>query len=121
MNLSAREDAAGACRGDRATEERARASVPTVRFDEPEQSEPPGVAHPAALDEPRHGGTRMAPDGPEGSEDAVDTYTVREDDPPCARTRSDRSIRPYRLESGWDPPVRTRSGTQYHGGLSALF
>lgn len=101
-----------------------------ITFDEPEQAEPLGVNFPATLDEPRperlvvrdvakgewrlevdprYGGTRVYPDGLEFTEDALETYTIREDDPLSARTRSEWSIRLHRPELAWDTTVRTRS------------
>ncbi|MFG3661287.1 CocE/NonD family hydrolase C-terminal non-catalytic domain-containing protein [Streptomyces sp. NPDC047706] len=111
---------------------RARAVAPPLTSDEPEQYGPLGVAHPATLDEPRPerlavrdvakgdrrpeadprcGGTRMYPDGLEFTEDALETYTVREDDPLPARSRSDWPIRQHRPELAWDTTIRTRSET----------
>ncbi|MEW1718495.1 CocE/NonD family hydrolase [Streptomyces sp. NPDC093109] len=101
-----------------------------VVFGPPEQSEPLGVVFPATLDEerperlvvrdvakglwrlevdPRYGGSRVYPDGLEFTEDALETYTIQEDDPLSARTRSDWTIRLHRPELGWDARVRTRS------------
>ncbi|MGW2087758.1 CocE/NonD family hydrolase [Streptomyces sp. NPDC001880] len=101
-----------------------------IRFEEPEQSEPLGVVHPVTLDEqrperlvvrdvakgewrlevdPRYGGTRVYPDGLEFTEDALETYTVRENDPLSARTRSDWTIRLHRPELAWDVRIETRS------------
>ncbi|MET9658985.1 CocE/NonD family hydrolase [Streptomyces sp. NPDC006510] len=103
---------------------------PAIRFEEPEQSEPLGVVHPVTLDEqrperlvvrdvaegewrlevdPRYGGTRVYPDGLEFTEDALETYTVQENDPLSARTRSDWAIRLHRPEMAWDVRVETRS------------
>lgn len=103
---------------------------PAIRFEEPEQSEPLGVVHPVTLDEqrperlvvrdvakgewrlevdPRYGGTRVYPDGLEFTEDAVETYTIQENDPLSARTRSDWSIRLHRPEMAWDVRIETRS------------
>ncbi|MFF1377005.1 CocE/NonD family hydrolase [Streptomyces sp. NPDC058308] len=103
---------------------------PSITFGPPEQSEPLGVVHPATLDEqrperlvvrdvakgewrlevdPRYGGTRVYPDGLEFTEDALETYTIQEDDPLSARTHSDWTIRLHRPESGWDVTVETRS------------
>ncbi|MFF8913548.1 CocE/NonD family hydrolase [Streptomyces sp. NPDC015032] len=103
---------------------------PAIRFEEPEQSEPLGVVHPVTLDEqrperlvvrdvakgewrlevdPRYGGTRIYPDGLEFTEDALETYTIREDDPLSARTRSDWAIRLHRPEMAWDVRIETRS------------
>ncbi|MFG2729109.1 CocE/NonD family hydrolase [Streptomyces canus] len=119
---------------------RAREDSSDIAFEEPEQSEPLGVSHPATFDEPRperlvvrdvakgewrlevdprYGGTRVYPDGLEFTEDALETYTIDENDPLSARTRSDWSIRLHRPELGWDATVRTRSeitcdGTDFH-------
>ncbi|MFJ6084268.1 CocE/NonD family hydrolase [Streptomyces sp. NPDC092369] len=101
-----------------------------IRFGEPEEAEPIGVNYPPTLDEPRpervvvrdvakgewrlevdprHGGTRVYPDGLEFTEDALETYTIDERDPLSARARSDWSIRLHRPELAWDTTVRTRS------------
>ncbi|MFF0081152.1 CocE/NonD family hydrolase [Streptomyces canus] len=119
---------------------RAREAASDIAFEEPEQSEPLGVSHPATFDEPRperlvvrdvakgewrlevdprYGGTRVHPDGLEFTEDARETYTIDEHDPLSARTRSDWSIRLHRPELAWDTTVRTRSeitcdGTDFH-------
>ncbi|MEU9324981.1 CocE/NonD family hydrolase [Streptomyces canus] len=119
---------------------RAREASSDIAFEEPEQSEPLGVSHPATFDEPRperlvvrdvakgewrlevaprYGGTRVYPDGLEFTEDALETYTIDEHDPLSARTRSDWSIRLHRPELAWDATVRTRSeitcdGTDFH-------
>ncbi|MFB7528979.1 CocE/NonD family hydrolase [Streptomyces sp. NPDC056178] len=103
---------------------------PTIRFEEPEQSEPLGVVHPVTLDaqrperlvvrdvakgewrlevDPRYGGTRVYPDGLEFTEDALETYTIQENDPHSARTRSDWTIRLHRPEMAWDVRIETRS------------
>ncbi|MFI2616369.1 CocE/NonD family hydrolase [Streptomyces sp. NPDC018584] len=103
---------------------------PTITFEPPEQAEPLGVAYPATLDEerperlvvrdvakgewrlevdPRHGGTRVYPDGLELTEDALETYTIHENDPLSARTRSDWTIRLHRPELGWDVSAETHS------------
>ncbi|MFB7212851.1 CocE/NonD family hydrolase [Streptomyces sp. NPDC056255] len=103
---------------------------PTIRFEEPEQSEPLGVVYPVTLDEqrperlvvrdvakgewrlevdPRYGGTRVYPDGLEFTEDALETYTIQENDPLSARTRSDWAIRLHRPEMAWDVRIETRS------------
>ncbi|MGW2519482.1 CocE/NonD family hydrolase [Streptomyces sp. NPDC001617] len=116
----------------RASDERA------ITFEEPEQAESLGVTRgvaaggwsPATLDEPRperlvvrdvakgewrlevgprYGGTRVYPDGLEFTEDALETYTIRESDPLSARTRSDWSIRLHRPNAAWDTTIRTRS------------
>ncbi|MFB7652588.1 MULTISPECIES: CocE/NonD family hydrolase [unclassified Streptomyces] len=101
-----------------------------IRFETPEQSEPLQVVSPATLEEerperlvvrdvakgewrlevdPRYGGTRVYPDGLEFAEDALETYTVREDDPLSARARSEWTVRLHRPERGWDARVETRS------------
>ncbi|WP_329039986.1 CocE/NonD family hydrolase [Streptomyces sp. NBC_00178] len=103
---------------------------PGITFGEPEQAEPLGVVHPVTLDEQRperlvvrdvakgewrlevdpcRGGTRVHPDGLEFTEDALETYTIRQDDPLSARTRSGRTIRLHRPEMSWDVRVETRS------------
>ncbi|MEU5714734.1 CocE/NonD family hydrolase [Streptomyces sp. NPDC020403] len=105
---------------------------PGITFGAPEQAEPLGVAVPATLDgqrperlvvrdvaagewrlevDPRYGGTHVHPDGLEFTEDALDTYTIREDDPLSARARSDWRIRLHRPETGWDVRIETRSET----------
>ncbi|MYT68427.1 MULTISPECIES: CocE/NonD family hydrolase [unclassified Streptomyces] len=102
----------------------------TITFEDPEQSPPLGVVYPASLEEqrperlvvrdvakgewklevdPRYGGTRIYPDGLEFTEDALETYTIREDDPLSAHTRSDWSIRLHRPDMAWDATVQTRS------------
>ncbi|MER7514877.1 CocE/NonD family hydrolase [Streptomyces sp. NPDC126499] len=106
------------------------AGAVAVAFDEPEQSEPLGAGVPGTLEEPRperlvvrdvargewrlevdprHGGTRVFPDGLEYTEDALDTYTIDASGPLSARTRSDRTIRLHRLEMAWDVTIDTRS------------
>ncbi|MEV6161156.1 CocE/NonD family hydrolase [Streptomyces sp. NPDC052052] len=103
---------------------------PAIRFEEPEQAEPLGVVRPVTLDEqrpgrlvvrdvakgewrlevaPRHGGTRVHPDGLEVTENARETYTIQENDPLSARTRSDWTVRLHRPELGWDVRIETRS------------
>ncbi|GGV92761.1 peptidase S15 [Streptomyces gelaticus] len=103
---------------------------PAIGFEEPEQSEPLGVVYPVTLDEqrperlvvrdvakgewrlevdPRYGGTRVYPDGLEFTEDALETYTIQENDPLSARTRSDWAIRLHRPELAWDVRIETRS------------
>ncbi|GGT31595.1 CocE/NonD family hydrolase [Streptomyces purpureus] len=103
---------------------------PAITFEQPEQSAPLGVSHPATLDEPRperlivrdvakglwrleadpgYGGTRLHPDGLEYTEDAVESYTIQEDDPLSARTRSEWTIRLHRPELAWDVTIETRS------------
>lgn len=105
---------------------------PSITFGEPEQSEPLGVVFPVTLDEqrperlvvrdvakgewrlevdPRYGGTRVYPDGLEFTEDALETYTIQQDDPLSARARSDWTIRLHRPEMSWDVRVETRSET----------
>ncbi|WP_327369252.1 CocE/NonD family hydrolase [Streptomyces sp. NBC_01217] len=109
---------------------RRRTEDPAIRFEEPEQSEPLGVVHPETLDEqrperlvvrdvakgtwrlevdPRYGGTRIYPDGLEFTEDALETYTIRENDPLSARARADWAIRLHRPEMAWDVRIETRS------------
>ncbi|MGI5119549.1 CocE/NonD family hydrolase [Marinactinospora thermotolerans] len=105
------------------------AGAAPIRFEEPEQAEPLGVVTPEAAEQrperrvvrdvrngewrlevdPRYGGTRIYPDGLEFTEDALETYVIRSDDPLSARTRSDWSIRLHRPDIGWDARVRTRS------------
>lgn len=103
---------------------------PAITFGEPEQAEPLGVVFPVTLEEPRperlvvrdvakgewrlevdprYGGTRVYPDGLEFTEDALETYTIQQDDPLSARTRSDWRIRLHRPEMSWDVEVETRS------------
>ncbi|CAL9485443.1 hypothetical protein SUDANB105_03108 [Streptomyces sp. enrichment culture] len=109
---------------------RAREAAGAIGFEEPEQAAPLGVSVPATLDEPRperlvvrdvaggewrleagprYGGTRMYPDGLECTEEARETYTVRDDDPLSPRARADWSIRLHRPDMAWDTTVRTRS------------
>ncbi|CAM5565296.1 CocE/NonD family hydrolase [Streptomyces griseorubiginosus] len=69
--------------------------------------------------DPRYGGTRVYPDGLECTEDVRETYTIDEQDPLSARTRSDWSIRLHRPDLAWDTTVRTRSeiscdGSDFH-------
>lgn len=101
-----------------------------IAFEEPEQSAPLGVASPEPLDgprperlvvrdvakgewrlevDPRHGGTRVHPDGLEFTEDTRETYTIDESDPLSARTRSDWTIRLHRPDMAWDVTITTRS------------
>ncbi|MEU6311346.1 CocE/NonD family hydrolase [Streptomyces sp. NPDC047014] len=101
-----------------------------VVFEPPEQAEPLGVTAPATLDEerperlvvrdvargtwrlevdPRHGGTRVYPDGLECEEEAVETYEIQDADPLSARIRSEWRIRLHRPDLGWDARVETRS------------
>ncbi|MDF6044186.1 CocE/NonD family hydrolase [Streptomyces sp. JH14] len=113
---------------------RRRTEDPPIMFEEAEHSEPLGVVQPVTLDEPRperlvvrdvakgewrletdprHGGTRVYPDGLEVTEDAEETYTIQEDDPLSARTRSRWTIRLHRPETAedvkWDVKIETRS------------
>ncbi|MET7860465.1 CocE/NonD family hydrolase [Streptomyces sp. NPDC005318] len=113
---------------------RRRTEDPPIMFEEAEHSEPLGVVQPVTLDEPRperlvvrdvakgewrletdprHGGTRVYPDGLEVTEDAEETYTIQEDDPLSARTRSHWTIRLHRPETAdavkWDVKIVTRS------------
>lgn len=101
-----------------------------IVFEAPEQAEPLGVSHPATLDaprperlvvrdvargtwrlevDPRHGGTRVYPDGLEYEEEAREVYEIQQSDPLSARTRSDWRIRLHRPELGWDVRIETRS------------
>ncbi|WP_228989770.1 CocE/NonD family hydrolase [Streptomyces sp. DH8] len=103
---------------------------PAIVFAEPEQAEPLGVVHPVPLEEPRPerlvvrdvaqgewrleadpcpGGTHVHPDGLEYTEDALETYTIRQDDPLSARVRSDRRVRLHRPEAAWDVEISARS------------
>ncbi|MGW6895649.1 CocE/NonD family hydrolase [Streptomyces sp. NPDC054919] len=109
---------------------RHRAEEPSITFEEAEQAEPLLVVLPVTLDEPRperlvvrdvakgewrlevdprYGGTRVHPDGLEFTEDGVDAYTIQENDPLSARTRSDWTIRLHRPEAAWDVKIETRS------------
>ncbi|MGY4915770.1 CocE/NonD family hydrolase [Streptomyces sp. 900116325] len=106
------------------------AEEPSVTFEEAEQAEPLLVVLPVTLDEPRperlvvrdvakgewrlevdprYGGTRVHPDGLEFTEDGVDVYTIQENDPLSARTRSDWTIRLHRPETAWNVKIETRS------------
>ncbi|GEB48677.1 MULTISPECIES: CocE/NonD family hydrolase [Streptomyces] len=100
-----------------------------ITFEEPEQAEPLGVRYPGGAEQrperlvvrdvaagtwrlevdPRYGGTRVYPDGLEFTENALETYTIQENDPLSATTRSDWEIRLHRPELGWDARVTTRS------------
>lgn len=102
-----------------------------IRFEEPEQAEPLGVVSPGTVGQrperlivrdvesgetrlevdPRYGGTRIYPDGLEFTEDTLETYWIRGDDPLSARTRSDWSIRLHRPDIGWDARVEVCSET----------
>lgn len=100
-------------------------------FEAPEQSDPLGVVVPVTLDEPRPErlvirdvakgewrleadprpgpAIRLYPDGLELTEDALETYTVQEDDPSSAHARSRWTIRLHRPELPWDARIETRS------------
>ncbi|MGW5275479.1 CocE/NonD family hydrolase [Streptomyces sp. NPDC004044] len=109
---------------------RHRTEEPSITFEEAEHAEPLVVVLPVTLDEPRperlvirdvakgewrlevdprYGGTRVHPDGLEFTEDGVDAYTIQENDPLSARTRSDWTIRLHRPEMAWDVRIETRS------------
>ncbi|MGC5004461.1 CocE/NonD family hydrolase [Streptomyces sp. NBC_00353] len=109
---------------------RHRTEEPSITFEEAEHAEPLVVVLPVTLDEPRperlvvrdvargewrlevdprYGGTRVHPDGLEFTEDGVDAYTIQENDPLSARTRSDWTIRLHRPEMAWDVKIETRS------------
>ncbi|MEU9333340.1 CocE/NonD family hydrolase [Streptomyces sp. NPDC048290] len=98
--------------------------------DTPEQAEPLGVVSAVTLDAPRPGrlvvrdvargewrleiapgprGTWVHPDGLEVTEEALESYTVRDGDALSARSRSDRTIRLHRPDAAWDTRVRVRS------------
>ncbi|NEA56979.1 CocE/NonD family hydrolase [Streptomyces sp. SID13666] len=101
-------------------------------FEEPEQAPPLPVIFPGApeprperlvtrdvatgawqLDvDPRHGGTRIYPDGLEFTEDALETYRIESGDPLSAATRSLWHVRLRRPDLGWDVSVDTRSEIQ---------
>ncbi|MFC4606396.1 CocE/NonD family hydrolase [Streptomyces maoxianensis] len=101
-----------------------------ITFEEPEQSGLLLVSSPATLDEqrpqrlvvrdvakgewrlevdPRNGGTLVYPDGLEFTQEALETYTIRQDDPHSAAARSDWAIRLHRPELAWDVRIETRS------------
>ncbi|MGW8379246.1 CocE/NonD family hydrolase [Streptomyces sp. ODS28] len=100
-----------------------------ITFEEPEQAEPLGVRYPDNPDarperrvirdvaegtwrlevDPQYGGTRIYPDGLEFTEDAVETYTIREREAGSARTRSDWTIGLRRPDLGWDVGIRVSS------------
>jgi putative CocE/NonD family hydrolase len=102
---------------------------PPITFGEPEQAppldvvyaEPAGqrperlVRHDVAARswtlevDPRYGGSRTYPDGLVFSEDALESYTIRSDDPLSARTRSDWTVGLRRGEFAWDVRITTRS------------
>ncbi|MGW0698805.1 CocE/NonD family hydrolase [Streptomyces sp. NPDC002867] len=103
---------------------------PGGAFAEPEHSEPPAVAVPQTLDgdrprllltrdvadglwtldvTPHRGGTHVHPDGLEHTEEARETYAIRQDDPLSAQARTAWTIRLHRPELGWDVRVETRS------------
>ena len=111
------------------------AGAPPIRFAEPEQAEPLGVRYPEVADQrpervvvrdvaagewrlevdPRYGGTRVYPDGLEFTEDALETYTVHEDDPLSASAHSAWEVRLKRADLGWDARVTTRSRLRADG------
>lgn len=99
---------------------------------EPEHAAPPAVAVPQTLDAepppllvtrdvaeglwtlesaPRPHGTRVHADGLEYTEEARETYTIREADPLSARAHTVRTIRLHRPDAGWDVRVRAVSST----------
>lgn len=100
-----------------------------IAFAEPEQSAAPGVHHTTASDprperlvvqdvaagewrlevDPSHQGSRAYPDGLICTEQALETYRIREDDPLGAAARAAWTIRLERPEDGWDVTVQTRS------------
>ncbi|MFD6421522.1 CocE/NonD family hydrolase [Streptomyces sp. NPDC060198] len=105
---------------------------PAPVFGEPEQAEPLGESVPATLDgerperrivrdlargewrleaDPSPGGTRFHPDGLEITEDALDTFTIQQDDPLSARARSERTVLLHRPETAWRTEITTRSET----------
>ncbi|WP_369248472.1 CocE/NonD family hydrolase [Streptomyces sp. R41] len=109
---------------------RARESTSAITFEEPEQSEPLGVVVPTTLDEPRperlvvrdvaasawrlevdprYGGTRVYPDGLEFTENALETYTIKDSAPLSARARSTWSVRLHRPDLPWDARISTTS------------
>lgn len=109
---------------------RHRTEEPSIVFEEAEHAEPLVVVLPVTLDEPRperlvvrdvakgewrlevdprYGGTRVHPDGLEFTEDGVDAYTIQENDPLSAHTRSDWTVRLHRPETAWDVKIETRS------------
>ncbi|GGN86294.1 peptidase S15 [Streptomyces albiflavescens] len=109
---------------------RTRESTSSITFEEPEQSEPLGVVVPTTLDEPRperlmvrdvaagawrlevdprYGGTRVYPDGLEFTENALETYTIKDSAPLSARARSTWSVRLHRPDLPWDARISTIS------------
>ncbi|MFF9016181.1 CocE/NonD family hydrolase [Streptomyces sp. NPDC014870] len=109
---------------------RRRTTTDAVEWQPPEQSEPLGVVTPATLEEPRperlvvrdvakgewrlevdprYGGTRVYPDGLEFTEDALETYTITENDPLSAHTHSTWTIRLHRPDLSWDVTIDSRS------------
>ncbi|MEU0396369.1 CocE/NonD family hydrolase [Streptomyces sp. NPDC006208] len=102
----------------------------TIAFDEPEHAEPLGVSVPATLDaqpppllvtrdvaegewrmecDPCPRGTQVFPDGLELTEQALETYTIHEDDPLSARARTRWTVRLHRPELSWDVRIEIRS------------
>ncbi|MFF3321251.1 CocE/NonD family hydrolase [Streptomyces sp. NPDC002889] len=102
----------------------------TIAFEDPEHAEPLGVSIPVTLDkrrpallvtrdvaegewrlecDPGPGGTQVFPDGLEFTEQALETYTIHEDDPLSAGARSDWTIRLHRPELSWDVRIETHS------------
>ncbi|GAB2690058.1 CocE/NonD family hydrolase [Kitasatospora kifunensis] len=59
--------------------------------------------------DPNYGGSRSYPDGLVCTEQALQTYRIREDDPLSAATRAAWTIRLERPDDGWDVTVQTRS------------
>ena len=59
--------------------------------------------------DPRYWRHWIYPDGLEFTEDALETYTIQQDDPLSGRARSDWTIRLHRPEMSWDVRVETRS------------
>ncbi|WP_329584303.1 CocE/NonD family hydrolase [Kitasatospora sp. NBC_01250] len=100
-----------------------------IAFAEPEQAAGPEVRHTTASDprperlvvqdvaagewrlevDPSHQGSRAYPDGLICTEQALETYRIREDDPLSAAARAAWTIRLERPEDGWDVTVQTRS------------
>ncbi|TXS56378.1 CocE/NonD family hydrolase [Streptomyces sp. t39] len=99
---------------------------------EPEHAAPPAVAVPQTFDAgrprllvtrdvaeglwtlestPHPGGTQVHPDGLEYTEEAHETYTIRDGDPLSARAHSVRTVRLHRPASGWDARVEATSTT----------
>lgn len=92
------------------------AAVPEVRQSTASELRPERlVVHDVAAREwrlevdPSHEGSRGYPDGLVCTEQALETYRIREDDPLSAATRATWTIRLERPDSGWDVTVQTRS------------